>query len=298
MQRENFQAIHVFVAVVETGSFSSAATHLGMTRSRISQIISALEKRVAAQLIIRSTRSMHLTEAGQLFHEQCRRGLGLINSAIEQLEEDRADISGRIRINSVGGHFGEQILAPLVLKFMALHPGVQVELDFSSQQVDLITDHYDFAVRMGELQDSTLIARPLANYESFLCASPRYLQQHGQPKDPRELSKHKLLTGSVKKWRLFRQASREKDHMDITVKGSLDCPNGHVMRQAALANLGIAYLPAYYVADDIRQGKLEPLLPQWWHGQSHVSLVYPQTRFKIRRVQLLINYLLEANYSL
>lgn len=297
MKRENLSAIHVFVTVVEQGSFSAAATRIGMTRSRVSQLISTLEKRVAVQLIIRSTRSMHLTEAGQHFYEQCRRGLGMISSAIEQIEEDQAELSGSIRINSVGGLFGEDILAPHILAFMVDNPGITVELDFSSHQVDLIADHYDFVVRMGELQDSTLIARPLTTYEAYLCAAPEYLQHHGQPSHPRDLAQHKIITGSLKRWRFYRDKDKPQDFVDTTVKGLLVCPNGHVVRQAALAGLGMAHLPAYYVANDIKCGNLLQLLPQWWHGHSQVSIVYPQTRFKIRRVQLLIDYLLECEFS-
>lgn len=297
MKRSNLQAIHVFVSVVDAGSFSAAATQIGMTRSRVSQVISNLEKRVAVQLIIRSTRSMHLTEAGQHFYDQCRRGLGLIDNAIAQTEEDQNEISGKIRINSLGGLFGEKILAPYLLKFMTVNPGITIELDFSSDQVDLIADHFDFAIRMGELQDSALIARPLATYESFLCASPNYLQQYGEPEHPKDLSKHNLLTGSPKKWRLYRSKSKPQEHTDINVTGALNCPNGHVVRKAVLEGLGIAHLPAYYVAQDVQQGKLQRVLPQWWHGQSKISIVYPQTRFKIRRVQLLVDYLLGMDFS-
>lgn len=294
MKRENLQAIHVFVTVVETGNFSAAAIQLGMTRSRVSQVISQLEKRVAVQLIIRSTRSMHLTEAGQHFYEQCHRGLGLIDSAIAQTEEDQTEIGGIIRINSLGGLFGERILTPHILKFMIQNPHIKIELDFSSNQVDLIADHFDFAIRMGELQDSSLIARPLVTYESYLCASPKYLQKYGEPEHPRDLNKHKLLTGSPKKWRIYKQKSNPQEPTDISVEGVLNCPNGHVVRKAALENLGVAHLPAYYVAEDVQQGKLQRVLPEWWHGQSKISIVYPQTRFKIRRVQLLVDYLLEG----
>ena len=292
LKREQLQGIHEFITVVEEGSFSNAAQSIGTTRSRVSQIITALEKRIGIQLLNRSTRSMQLTDAGKHFYEQCRQGLHLIHVAIEQMEEDQTDITGHIRLNSVGGLFGEKILSPIILKFMALYPNITVELDFSSTRVDLIAEQYDLALRMGDLPDSTLIARPLTVYGSHTCCTPVYREIHGEPTHPKDLLKHKIIVGSMNRWRYYKQENEYSDYLDITVKGNLICRNGYVVREAALAHQGIIRLPNYYIGKDIDEGRLIPLLPEWWCGLSKVSIVYPQARFRTRRVQLLIEFLL------
>ena len=292
LKREQLQGIYEFIAVVEEGSFSNAAQAMGTTRSRVSQIITSLERRIGIQLLNRSTRSMQLTEAGKYFYEQCRQGLQLIHVAIEQMEEDQTEITGKIRLNSVGGLFGDKILAPVILRFMAQNPNITVELDFSSTRVDLIEEQYDLAIRMGDLPDSTLIARPLTAYGSHTCCTPTYLEMHGKPQHPKDLLKHKTVVGSMNRWRYYRKEGDLDDFIDVSVKGSLICRNGYVVRDAALAHQGIARLPDYYIGKDIEEGRLIPLFPEWWCGLSQVSIVYPQARFRMRRVQMLIDFLL------
>lgn len=294
MKRDKLQGVYEFVTVIEEGSFSAAAVSMGTTRSRVSQIISDLERRMSVQLISRSTRSMHLTEAGKLFYEKSKRGLDLIDLALDQLEQDQQHISGKIRLNSVGGFFGEEVLAPLVLQFMEFYPSVSVELDFSSAQVNLIADHYDLAIRMGELPDSNLIARPLTQYEVYTCASPAYLNAYGKLQHPRQLSQHKVIVGSVNKWRFYDTDAEDKI-FDISVEGALFCPNGYVSRRAARQGLGIVRLPAFYLRDDLMQGTLLPVLPAWSSGNCKVSIVYPKARFRVKRVQALVNFLLDKS---
>ena len=291
MIREHLKGIFEFITVVEEGSFTAAAETLGTTRSRVSQVITALEQQVGVQLITRSTRSMHLTDVGERFYQQCRRGMTLIDQAIDQAQEDQKQLVGKIRINSVGGLFGEKILAPLIISFMQEHPGIDVELDFSSTQVDLIADHYDIAIRMGDLPDSTLIARLLCSYKSYVCASPEYEKKYGRVSHIKDFQHHNIISGSVRRWRFFRNIDNEQD--DITIKGSLFCPNGNVARLAALSGLGIARLPGFYVEEDIKSGQLIEIMDNWHIPDSRVSIVYPQARYRIQRVQELIDYLLK-----
>jgi len=289
---QELQGITEFLTLIDKGSFTAAAEALGISRSRVSQVIARLETRLGVQLIQRSTRSMHLTEVGEQFHERCRRGFQLIDQAIDRAQEEQQRISGTIRINSVGGWFGERILSPKLLTFMQLHPEVNIELDFASTHVDLIADQYDLAVRMGELPDSTLIARPLARYATHVCASPGFIARHGLPAHPRELSRYPVALGSLNRWR-FQHHTDPQQSCEVTLKGRLWCPNGHVTRLAALQGRAIVSLPDFYLADDLRNGDLLPVFDHWYRPDSRVSLVYPRARYRIRRVQALVEFLLE-----
>ncbi|MBV1790184.1 LysR family transcriptional regulator [Marinobacterium sp. D7] len=289
---QDLQGIPEFLTLIEKGSFTAAAEALGISRSRVSQVIARLESRLGVQLIQRSTRSMHLTEVGEQFHESCRRSFALIDQAIDRAQEEQQRISGTLRINSVGGWFGERILAPQLLEFMQRHPEVNIELDFASAHVDLIADQYDLAVRMGELPDSTLIARPLARYATHVCASPDFIAHHGQPSHPRELGRYPVALGSLNRWR-FRHRTDPQQSCEVTLKGHLWCPNGHVTRLAALEGEAIVSLPDFYLADDLRDGRLLPLFDDWYRPDSQVSLVYPRARYRIRRVQALVEFLLD-----
>ncbi len=293
MDRTQLRGLVEFVQVVQEGSFSAAAEQLGTTRSRVSQVISSLEARTGVQLLQRSTRAMQLTDAGKAFYEQCQRGLAVIDEAYARAESDQQLHAGRIRINSVGGLFGEQILAPKLFEFMAEYPQIEVELDFSSARVDLIADHYDLAVRMGELEDSSLIARPLVRYATYTCASPAYLARAGRPSHPNELRRHALLSGSVRRWAFTHRTSGERQEHRME-SATLHCANGHVALAAALAGLGIARCPAYYAQAHLDSGALVAVLPDWQAATSEVNMVYPQSRFRVRRVERLVEYLCTA----
>ena len=291
MKAGSLFGINEFVTVVDEGSFTAAAEELGVSRVRVSQVIAELEKRIGGQLLQRSTRSMCLTELGERFYERCQRGLHLIGAAFEQAAEDRNTVAGTIRINSVGGLFGEQILAPLLLEFMQLYPQVRIELDFSSTQVDLISERYDLALRMGELESSNLRARLLATYPTYTVAAREYIERCGMPKTPSDLVNHNIISGTIRKW-IYKPRKQGKDKIvDITSATTLWCPNGYVCRQAALNGSGIARMPSYYVDEDLDSGRLVPLLSDWQHGKSKVSAVYSDSKYRLSRMHVLISHL-------
>ena len=196
-----------FITEVEQGNFTLAAEQLGTTRARVSQVIAELEQELAVQLIVRSTRSMQLTASGERFYQNCRNGWSILQDSIEQVKSSQTQLSGLIRINSVGGWFGERILAPLLIQFMHKYPQVKIELDFASSHVDLIADRYDLAVRMGDLPDSNLIARPLTFYPSYVCASTDYIKNYPVVEHPKQLKNYPCILGSMKKWQ-FSQSSQ------------------------------------------------------------------------------------------
>ena len=286
------EGIREFLAVVEVHSFSKAAEQLNISRARVSQIISRLEKDLGVQLLYRSTRSLSLSPAGETFYQLARQGVDQLEHAVLSAQNAHSSIGGQIRINSVGGLFGEEILAPILIRFMNENPKVEIELSFSSTREDLIESQYDLVVRMGTLSNSNLIGRKLTSYTNYLVASPTYFDSMPKLNSPKDLLDHTLINGSVKRWSFTHISSKEK--YELPVQGKLKCSNGHVVKLATLEGTGISRQPSYYVKQDIQSGRLIVLLPDWQLPNSDVTLLYPQSRNISLRVKALVHYLVEA----
>ncbi|RBP84634.1 LysR family transcriptional regulator [Marinomonas rhizomae] len=286
------EGIKEFLAVVENHSFSKAAEELNISRARMSQIISRLEKEMGVQLLYRSTRSLSLSPAGETFYQLSRQGVDQLEHAMLSAQNAHSSIRGQIRINSVGGLFGEEILAPLLIQFMKDNPQIEIELSFSSTRENLIESQYDLVVRMGMLSNSNLIGRKLTSYRNYLVASPAYIKVAAKLNSPKDLLEHSLINGSVKKWS-FTHINVEGKY-ELPIHGTLKCSNGHVVKRATVDGMGISRQPAYYVEDDIQSGRLIRLLPDWQLSNSDVTLLYPQSRNISLRVKALVHYLMEA----
>jgi DNA-binding transcriptional LysR family regulator len=286
------EGIPEFLAVVETQSFSKAAEQRNLSRARISQIISGLEKHMGVQLLYRSTRSLSLSPAGETFYQLSRQGIDQLEHAVQSAQNAHASISGKIRINSVGGLFGEAILAPIMIRFMIDNPQIEIDLSFSSTREDLIEAQYDLVVRMGSLSNSNLIGRKLTHYTNHLVASPAYLTSMPTLKSPKDLLDHALINGSVKRWSFTHSSTKEKYELPVLAK--LTCSNGHVSKLATLNGAGISRQPAYYVEQEIAKGLLVNPLPDWQLSSSDVTLLYPKSRNISLRVKALVDYLIEA----
>lgn len=279
-----------FYRVAEGGSFTVAAEKLATSKARVSQQVSALEKRLGVTLFHRSTRHVRLTPAGQAYFSEIQRAWRIMVQAEQQLREQQGSIAGRISINSVGGLFAEGCLAPAISSFLRAYPEVDIQLDFTSARVDLLTDAYDLVVRMGALEDSSLIARQLMMLGAGVVASPNYLRSYNL-QSPADLSQLNCLCGSIKKWRFVHRSTGEVD--EVTVSGPLVSANGHILRQAALEGLGAVRLHDLYIQDDIASGNLIHVVDEWEVAPQPVSLVYPKARFQRRCIQVLIEFLVD-----
>ncbi|RKF20329.1 LysR family transcriptional regulator [Alginatibacterium sediminis] len=288
MKTMNLKGIQALVAIAQYGNFTAAAAALGCSKAFLSKQIQLLETQNRAQLLIRTTRNVQLTQIGESFVAQCKPALLAIANAQEQLQDEQQSLSGKIRLACVGGIFGEQFIAPLVNQFLQLHPQVKLELDFSSSVVDLVEGHYDMAIRFGELSDSSLIARELIDYRPVLLASPDFIEKYGSPKQPHDLNDFRLITGSVRQWAF----SKGGEHYQHTPQASLKCGNGQVMLQGCLQGLGIAHLPSIYVEEQLASKALIELLPQWSTVYRPVHILYPPSRYRLKRVQVLVEFLL------
>ncbi|APR80718.1 Transcriptional regulator, LysR family protein [Minicystis rosea] len=284
--------LEVFMRVVREGGFSAAARTLDLTPSAVSKLIGRLEARLGARLFARTTRALTLTEEGEGY---LRAGLGIVE-ALNDAEQAAAAgaVRGRLRINASLA-FGTMFVAPVIPAFLARHPGVVVDLSFTDDVVDLLAQKADVAIRMGDLAESSLVARPLGQSRRVVCAAPSYLARKGAPKTPSDLRSHECITFNFRRSRIgwpFVAGGRE---LEQRVSGRLQVNNGETMRQMALAGVGIARLGLFHVAADIESGALVPLLEAYNPGDLEmIHAVYVGGGQIPRRVRAFIDHLAEA----
>lgn len=286
MTSHRWDGIEAFERVVRLGSFTRAAADLEVSRSHVSRQITALENRLDAQLLLRTTRKVSTTDVGQAFYLQCQQILENIDDAERAVLDLQATPRGILRV-TVAGAFGEDYIAPAAIEFMQKHPALNVELDFSNRVADLMAEGYDLAIRAGTLEDSTLIARRICSRRLLTCASPTYLQRAGTPSDIQTLTNHNCLVGTLNTWR-FREGSR---HRDLRVSGSWHSNNGRALVHATLAGLGLVQLPSFYLEKEIANGRLVSVLDEYAPTDTGVWAVYPHNRHLSAKVRLFVNYL-------
>lgn len=286
MSSHRWESIEAFERVVRFSSFSRAAEDLGVSRSHISRQITALENRLDAQLLLRTTRKVSATEVGQAFYQRCREILNNLEEAEQAVVDLQERPRGILRV-TVGGAFGEDFIAPAALDFMAAHTDLSVELDFTNRLIDLISEGYDLAIRAGTLKDSTLIARRICNRKLLTCAAPAYLKRNGEPSSIHALTNHNCLLGTLGTWR-FRENGR---NFDLRVQGNWRSNNGRALATAALTGLGLVQLPSFYVERDIASGSLIPVLDSFNPTDTGIWAVYPHNRHLTAKVRLFVNFL-------
>lgn len=285
----NLSDVKAFISVIEAGSFTGAAAKLKVTKGHISKQIKALELSLGVRLITRTTRSLFLTDIGKVFYDQANNSLSLLGEAINNTINEAQEIKGKIRINSVGGILGEDLLAPIIAKFGVKYPGVVIELDFSSNRSNLVGDKFDLIIRMGDLEDSNFMARNIANVKICTLASPKYIKQNKKVKHPKDLKNLNCLTGSIKKWSFINNKSKAR--ADVSVEGSFSCPNGRALLNAALNNLGVVRLPELYCQEEIKKGKLVEVVDNWSVANVPVNILYYSNKLQTTKTKLLIDYI-------
>ncbi len=280
----------VFAKVAEEKSFSAAARALGMSKSAVSKQVARLEDRLGARLINRTTRKLSLTAAGSAFHERCARVLVEAEEAEQAVSSLQAEPRGVLKVNAPMS-FGIQHLAPAIPEFMDRHPELTIDLALNDRMVDLVDEGYDVAVRIARLTDSSLIARRLAPSRRVICAAPAYLDRHGVPTRPDDLRDHECLlytyglTGDEWRWRDAGGSGAVK------VKGRLKANNGEALKAAALAGLGLVLSPTFMVGDELRDGRLRMVLPQFADEQASLYAVYPHARHLSTKVRVFVDFL-------
>lgn len=281
----NWEGVSEFVAVVETGSFTAASRQLGISTAQVSRQVSALEGRLATKLFYRTTRKVSVTEAGQIYYQHCRPVLDGLEDAERALTNLQSTPRGKLRITAPTT-YGESKIAPLLNDFIALYPELEVQYQLTNQKVDLIEGGFDLAIRLGKLDDSSMMAKQLASRRLYVCASSVYLSVHGEPHSLSELAHHNCLQGTLGYWR-FQENGQERN---IKISGNISCNSGQALLDAALKGLGIVQLPDYYVEQHIEQGKLMVLLPNLQQSDEGVWALYPYNRHLSPKVRMLVDY--------
>ena len=265
---DRFAELKTFCAVVASGGFSSAARELGLATSSVTRLVNALEDRLGVALLNRSTRSVTLTEAGRTYHEDAHRLLEQLDSADDAVGTRAADVSGVLRV-AAPVTFAAMHISPILAELRARHPKLALDLRLSDTAVNLVDESIDVAIRIGSLDpQANLIARRLAGHQRVLCASPGYLERRGVPRHASELPSHDCLQFTFadkrRTWRLrLRDGNAETHVEEIRVNSIVQANSGEVLRQAAIAGLGIAMLSDWLVRDDLRDGRLVRVLDQY-----------------------------------
>ena len=288
-----FDDMTVFVRAVEAESFSGAARRLGIAKSVVSRRIASLEERLETSLFHRTTRRLSLTETGHAYYERARNILADVVEAEEVARRLQSELQGTLKV-AAPMSFGVLHLSSAVGAFLALHPRLEIDLDLNDRWVDLVSEGHDLAIRIGQLADSSLIARRLAPCRRVVCASPDYLREHGEPHSPEELEsdRHDCLVYSNRsiseEWR-FRFGG-ELRALRVHAR-RFRVNNGDVMRDAAIAGVGLIIVPTFIVSDALRQGELVAVLRDFELDDAAIYAVWPPKRALSAKVRAFVDFL-------
>ncbi|SAI72793.1 LysR family transcriptional regulator [Bordetella ansorpii] len=293
MALRNLDDLAVFVHVVERQSFSAAARDLHLAPKTVSKQIARLEQALGTTLFERNTRNLRITGEGRAIAERARVALGVLEEVQELASGASQELSGTIRLTAPTP-FGRKFVAPAIHDFCRVHPRVGFDLRLSDQVQDLYSGDLDMAIRMGELADSRLVARRVADNRRILAASPAYLKAHGQPAQPEELERHNCLVfaypGLLQNTWPLRKGRREKP---VAVSGTLCSDSGDVLHAWCLAGLGISLRETWDIHEELRDGRLVRVLPDWEATPSKISIVRARREPVPRRLTAFSDFLLE-----
>ena len=291
---DRLKQIETLVAVAAKGSLTAAARAEGVAPAVIGRRIDALEERLGVKLLLRTTRRLSLTHEGSAFLEDCQRVLADLANAEASVSAGGVKASGHLRITAPAG-FGRRHVAPLVPRFIALHPDVSVSLNLSDRVVDIVNEGYDCAVRVGDLGDSSLVSVRLADNRRLCVAAPGYLQRAGVPRAPADLARHECLTLSseasqTRGWAFIVDGAL----VHLRPRGRADCSDGQVLHDWCLAGLGIAWRSTWEVEREVAAGRLQTVLDEFAAPPNGIFALFPQRKHLPLRVRLWIDFLKQS----
>ena len=290
-RRMDLNRVSAFVRVVHDGSFTAAAKSLGLPKSSISRSVAQLEHDLGIRLLHRTTRQLHLTDAGAAFYERASRALTDLEEATAAAADTQAELSGVVRVTAPVD-FGVWALAPIVARFVRKHPNIRVELKLTGRIVDLVAEGIDLAVRAGPMRDSSLIGRRVGALESAMYASPRYLQRNGEPRTLEDLKRHQCVLFSPQNPRgIWELTNVDGQPAAVEVSGSVSSDDLSFVRASVLAGAGIGLLPTVLLAPAERTRRVLRVLPAWSVSSAMLHIAYPSARFVPQRVVVLREYL-------
>jgi DNA-binding transcriptional LysR family regulator len=285
--------MQAFVRVATLGSFSAAARALDLSQTMVTKHVAALEDRLGIKLLHRSTRKLVLTEGGRNYLTACERILAEIEEAEASASLDRIEPRGTLRLN-VPLTFGFRQVVPALTEFSRLYPAVSFDLGLADRYVDLMEEGWDLAIRIGQLKDSSLVARRLAACRTIVCAAPAYLKQHGIPQTPDDLARHNCLAYTLpsaigaNRWTFGTDGD-----IVVPIQGNLRANNGDALLAAAVAGQGLVYQPTFIAGDSLREGSLVPVLSNYPTYEPAIHAVLPSGRQAPAKVRVFVAFLAE-----
>ncbi|GGF13347.1 LysR family transcriptional regulator [Aliidongia dinghuensis] len=294
------KAMGVFVRTVDSGSLTAAAAACDLSPTMVGNHLQALEDRLGTRLLNRTTRRQHLTEFGQTYYDRCVEILRLVEDADSLAQEAHAQPKGRLRITASAA-FGTERLMPALADYAALYPKINLDVVITDTVVDLAEDGFEAAIRIGSLQGSDLVARPLAAYKLMICAAPRYLAERGEPLRPEDLARHECLAYTYSSrsewrsaqavWRMTGPVGESWGEISMPIAGRMQVDSAQGLRRAALAGMGIVMLPEIMLSEDIEAGRLVPLLHGYTPPIRPLNLIYLRDRRMSPKLRSFIDFI-------
>ena len=286
--------IEVFTAVVEMESFTAAAEMLGISKPVVSKKISKLEAYLGTQLIRRTTRRLNLTEAGQIFSHYAKNIVADAQKAEQSIQPLQSKPKGKLSITAPES-LAMTLLPNALSGFQQLYPEIELDLSISGKFVDLIEDDIDIALRMGELSDSSLIARKLLTSSIHVCASPAYWKKHGKPKHPNDLKNYNcLLYTQSPRFDMWSFKGDKGKEFNVKVKGNLKSDMGNMVLEAGLRGQGVFIAPTFMVSKFIQEGTLEQIFEQYLPRTSGLYAIYPYSKMVSLKVRVFVDYFIDV----
>lgn len=287
--------VYLFLEVAKQQSFIKAGQKFGITGSALSKQIQSLESRLGVKLFHRTTRQVTLTEAGAIYYEKSKQAINDLYEAEQELQETRSSPKGCLKVNMPSA-FGKIFLVKPLSEFIAKYDEITMEVDFDDRNIDVIKEGYDLVVRIGALEDSSLIAKKVATCPVPFCASPEFLEKYGMPKSVEDLSNYPALIynahSNIAEWKCQSPSGEIKT---ISLQRHLTTDNAEMMTQACLVGVGVSLLPIFSCIDYIKNGQLIVLFPEYTtYPQRNIHIIYPQNRYLSNKVRLLSEALSEA----
>ena len=279
-----------FVAVVEAGGFSQAGRRLSLPKSTVSHRVQQLEQRLGVRLLHRTPRIVKLTDEGAIYYQRCVRILAELEEAEAEVRQEPKEPTGTLRLSGPI-EFGMQILSRMLAEFVKAHPRLRLKLELTSRNVDIVEEGYDAVLRIGTLEDSALVSRRILSIPRGLYASPDYLAARGRPQAPEDLARHACLRFETAFYHGAWVFTGPSGRATAQPAGTVEANNLTVLRDAAIAGLGVALLPCYQCREAERDGRLERLMVDWVPESADVYVLYPSKRHLASRIRAFLTFL-------
>ncbi|WP_028671731.1 LysR family transcriptional regulator [Saccharospirillum impatiens] len=287
---DRLDALRVFCAVVEHSSFSRAAAELNISVAKASKLVQSLEQTLNTSLLRRNTRRITVTEAGESYYHDIVPLLEEMANIDARVERMTTAISGTLRM-TMPLDYGRRLIMPLIPEFKLTYPDLELDIELSDRHADLVAEGFDLGLRIADLKDSSLIAKPLGSYRMKCAASPEYLSRHPAITIPEDLEAHPSLTYSLMAQPTQWLLKRGKEESRVKVQSALQLNNGDLLAESACQHLGVLYQPDFILNPYLESGALTPVLTDWQDRMVHAWLVYPARKFLPMKVQAMLGFL-------